>query len=606
MGIQNKPSLTRKRLSTLAVTTTLAAVGVGVIGTGAANAATTSGVAHSQDGSTPATSTTAAVVKSVKAGTGADSLTATADLTGTMIDPSVTDYTKVHVTLDWNEKGVDPVPVAMDSKTGLPVSDTATHTYLAAGTYHVTVTVDDGTGSPKTSTPFDVTVTAPAPVAKAPTLVAAVSAKTVTAGGSVTVSLTGSSVDPSTDATKAVTTISWGDKTDNSVITGDPSKIAAADVAKLTHTYTTAGTYHLTVDLVDSKGTKATEVAYDVTVSAKGVQVLRAAGTDRYATGLKISQHAWADAGKAATDPLHRQQAKAVVLATGDAFPDALAGVPLAKKAQGPLLLTDGMASTTNPDVLKEIQRILPTKDTTIFVLGGEKAISGGIQTELEGKGYTVVRLAGADRFGTALAIAQDPRAMNNPTHVILARGDEGTNHNGFADALAAGPYAANVFGGGNSAVVLSNNTTLDPATKAYVQSKLHVGDQNVAAIGGQAVTAINTIPGAGGLFVGAKGSDRYETAAMVASRFTTPGTVGVATGMKFADALTGGAYMASVGGPLLLTDPSALSGYTSAELGTLKADIHEVDIFGGTAAVSDDAAKAITTLLNVATIGEF
>jgi hypothetical protein len=470
MGIQNKPSLARKRLSTLAVTTTLAAVGVGVIGTGAANAATTSGVAQTQ--ADPTTTTTAAVVKSVKPGTGADSLSATADLTGTMIDPSVTDYTKVHVSIDWGEKNVDPVPVAMDSKTGLPTSETAMHTYAAAGTYHVTVTVDDGTSSPKTSTPVEVTVTAPAPVIKAPTLVAAVSAKSVVAGGAVTVDLTGSWVDPSTVPAKDTTTISWGDKTADTVITGDPAKLTAADIAKLTHTYAAAGTYPLTVDLVDSNNAKATQVAYDITVNAKGaVVVKRAAGADRYATGLTISQHAWADAGKAATDALHRQAAKAVVLATGNAFPDALAGVPLAKKAQGPLLLTDGAASTTNPDVLKEIQRILPTKDTTIFVLGGEKAISKGIQTELEGKGYTVVRLAGSDRFGTALAIAQDPRAMNNPTHVILARGDEGTNHNGFADALAAGPYAANVFGGGNSAVVLSNNTTLDPATKAYVQS---------------------------------------------------------------------------------------------------------------------------------------
>ncbi|NUR62706.1 MAG: hypothetical protein HOV87_29235 [Catenulispora sp.] len=599
--------MTRKRLSTLAVTTTLAAVGVGVIGTGAANAATNSGIAHSQDGTTPATSPHTAMIASASSGTTADDyLKATVDLTGTQFD-----LTKVPAgnmptaTITWKDGGTpQTVAIGMDGK---PVTPLQHFTYDKVGSYNITLTLDDGVAADATSTTKKIDIVAPTPVAKAPVLAATVTPKTVTAGGAVTVSLTGSSVDMSTDATKAVTTISWGDKTADTVLTGDPAKLTAADIAKLTHTYATAATYHLTVDLVDSNKVKATQVAYDVVVSAKGAVVVnRAAGSDRYATGLIISQHAWADNSKAATDTAHRQQAKAVVLATGNAFPDALAGVPLAKKAQGPLLLTDGMATTTNPDVLKEIQRILPTKDTTIFVLGGEKAISAGIKAELEAKGYTVVRLAGADRFGTALAIAQDPRAMNNPTHVILARGDEGTNHNGFADALAAGPYAANVFGGGNSAVVLSNNTMLDPATKAYVQSKLHVGDQNVAAIGGQAVTAVNSIPGADGLFVGAKGATRYETAAMVASRFTKPGTVGVATGLKFADALTGGAYMASVGGPLLLTDPSALSDFTSAELSMLKANVQEADIFGGTAAVSDDAGNAVAKLLNVATIGKF
>jgi putative cell wall-binding protein len=598
MGIQNKPSLARKRLSTLAVTTTLAAVGVGVIGTGAANAATTSGVAQTQADPTNASKTNL----KIDAEPGTDAGTAVATLTGT-IDPSAT-ASKVKVTIDWGDGKQDTV--ADGSLT--PSKMVWTHSYTEGKQYTVTLQVEDGIADPQALWQTSkVTVTAPTPAAKAPVLVAAVSAKSVVAGGAVTVDLTGSWVDPSTVPAKDTTTISWGDKTADTVITGDPAKLTAADIAKLTHTYAAAGTYHLTVDLVDSNNAKATQVAYDITVNAKGaVVVKRAAGADRYATGLTISQHAWADAGKAATDALHRQAAKAVVLATGNAFPDALAGVPLAKKAQGPLLLTDGAASTTNPDVLKEIQRILPTKDTTIFVLGGEKAISKGIQTELEGKGYTVVRLAGSDRFGTALAIAQDPRAMNNPTHVILARGDEGTNHNGFADALAAGPYAANVFGGGNSAVVLSNNTTLDPATKAYVQSKLHVGEQNVAAIGGQAVTAVNSIPGADGLFVGAKGSTRYETAAMVASRFTKPSTVGVATGLKFADALTGGAYMATIGGPLLLTDPSTLSDFTSAEIGALKATTQEVDVFGGPAAVSDDAVKAVATLLGVTTIGKF
>lgn len=61
---------------------------------------------------------------------------------------------------------------------------------------------------------------------------------------------------------------------------------------------------------------------------------------------------------------------------------------------------------------------------------------------------YKVVRLAGATRDDTALAIANDPRALNNPAHIVLARGDD------FPDALAAGPYASDRQGTANATQV--------------------------------------------------------------------------------------------------------------------------------------------------------
>ncbi|GAA2019308.1 hypothetical protein GCM10009839_14670 [Catenulispora yoronensis] len=607
MGNHTNPSLARKRLSTLAVTTTLAAVGVGVIGTGVANAATPAGVGHTQVN--PALDT-AAALNSVKV-TGADGLTVTADIAGTQIAEAITDYTNVHVTIDWNEDHVDPQAIDVHPNSGdagKPASNSVAHTFKAPGTYHVTVKVDDGSGGAAKTATKDVTVFA------APTLVAAVSTKTPAPGSPVVVNLTGSSVDKS--AAGATTTIKWGDTASDSVLTGDPSKILTTD-AKLSHTYA-AGNYTLSVQLNDGLGnanSKTDAQTFAITVGANGkIVVNRASGSDhyatgdRYTTGLVIAQRAWADNGKAATDTAHRQQAKAVVLATGVAFPDALAGGPLAKKVGGPLLLTDGGAATTNPDVLKEIQRVLPptsatvpAASSTVYILGGEKAISTGIENELTAKGYTVKRLAGADRYETALKIAKD--GMGDPSRLILARGDEGTNHNGFADALAAGPYAANVFGG---AVVLSNGSTMDPATKAYVTSKLHVGAKNVGVVGGPAVAAIKTIPGSADLYSASFGNDRYETAAMLADKFPHNVTVGVATGLQFPDALTGGAYMASIGGPLLLSDPTALSDATAKKLGLIYTTTPEVDIFGGEKAVTPAVANAIATLVKVATIGKF
>ena len=590
MGNQNN-SVARKRLSTLAITTTLAAVGVGVIGTGAANAATGTPLAQTQDGTT--TVATAAAVK-VAPGTGSTSLTATADLTGSVVDPTAVGTATV--TIDWND-GKGPQPVTLDS-TGV-VKGTLTHTYAAAGTYNVVVSVDDGlkaANSVKTAT-ASVTVTDA-------TLAATLSAKTAAKNSPVTLSLTGSSVDKS--ITAAETTVDWGDKTAVVTFDGDPAAIKPTD-ARLSHSYTADGTYTVKVSLNDGLGTKTsvTTQTFTVTVGATGVVVDRASGNDRYGTGLAISQHQWASTG-VTTDT--REKAKAVVLATGNDFADALVAVPFAKKAQGPLLLTDGLAKTTNPAVLAEIKRILPTAGTNIYIAGGEKAVSSDIESQLKGLGYTVTRLSGPDRFATALQIAKV--GMADPSHIIVARGDEGDNGNGFADALSAGPYAADVWGGGNSAIVLSNFKTFDANTAAYVTSKLHPGSEKyVAAIGGQAAAAMETIKGSTGLYSSAVGATRYETAQQVAQAFEPTAKnapIGIATGTLFPDALTGGAEMATVGGPLLLTDPATLSAATKAELSDVAATAPSVTIFGGEKAITPAVANAIAALVKVTTIGKF
>jgi putative cell wall-binding protein len=591
MGNQNNHSVTRKRLSTLAITTTLAAVGVGVVGAGAANAATNSG---SPQANTQNNAAAPAAAVAVTPSTGLSSLTVTADLTGTTVDKNAA--TGATGTITWDTTaGAKTSPFTFDAN-GMPtaVKGALTNTYAAAGTYTVTVNVTDGNNT-TTSKTATVTVTDE-------TLAAKLSATSATKSTAVSLDLTGSSVDKSILNT-AVTTVNWGDKTTAATFAGDPSLIKTSDT-KLWHTFAADGSYTVTVTLDDGLKTKTSvqTKTFTVKVSETGVQVLQAAGATRYETGVQISAHQWASTG-VTTDT--RTQAKAVVLATGNDFADALVAVPLAKKVQGPLLLTDGMATTTNSAVLTEIQRVLPTKDTTVYLLGGDKALNTGIETQLQKLGYTTQRLAGPDRFATALQVAQ--KGMGDPTHVIVARGDEGTNHNGFADALAAGSYAANVFGGGNSAVVLSNFNTFDPTTQAYVQSKLHAGQENVAAVGGQAAAAMTTIKGSANTYVSAVGSDRYETAAKVAAAFLPNGKgaqIGVATGTVFADALTGGAYQATVGGPLLLTDPKVLPASTADAVAGFSTQ--EINIFGGNVAISPTVAKEIAALLKVTTIGKF
>jgi hypothetical protein len=320
-----------------------------------------------------------------------------------------------------------------------------------------------------------------------------------------------------------------------------------------------------------------------VAIAGFGPAVTRIAGVDRFDTGIRLSQRRW-NAGQAA----------AVVLARGDAFPDALAGVPLAAKKGGPLLLTS--PTVLNSEVATEIQRVLP-KGGTVYVLGGLGAISQSVQDSLTRSGYKVVRFGGTDRFDTALIIAKSPNAMGDPAHVIVATGLN------YPDALTAGPFAAGPFaaGGQPAAIVLSQDKTLGPATAAYVASKLPgstSASPNVAAIGGQAVTAVGAVLPRNA-YQQLSGADRYATAVKTADAFTSPSTVGVATGTAFPDALTGGAYMASISGPILLTDPAALSGPTASRLTTFGPSISTVDVFGGARALPDAILQNIAQVVH-------
>jgi hypothetical protein len=244
--------------------------------------------------------------------------------------------------------------------------------------------------------------------------------------------------------------------------------------------------------------------------------------------------------------------------------------------------------------VLAEIQRVLPAGGA-VFVLGGDSAVNPGIVTQLRSLRYVLTQFKGTDRADTALRIARD--GMGSPHHVVLATGT------GYADALAAGPYAAGPFAdgaGAPAAILLSNQATLDPATAAFLAGK------TVATVGAQAAKAW---PSAAKSF---SGTDRFDTAARVASQFTgafAGAQVGIANAIAaggnpgYPDALTGGAFMASVDGPIILVDgvdgflPPESASALAARSGNTRADV-----FGGTAVIGPQlAAHIVATLGGVA-----
>src|SRR5471032_2504633 len=194
--------------------------------------------------------------------------------------------------------------------------------------------------------------------------------------------------------------------------------------------------------------------------------------------------------------------------------------------------------------------RVLPAGGT-VYLLGGTAAIPASVATSLTSLGFVVVRYAGTDRDDTALKVAA---ALGSPGTVFLATGIN------FPDALSAGPAAASAHG----VVLLTDGSTMPAAVKAYLTA--HPG--TVYAVGGPAVAAD---PAATPL----QGADRYATAVAVANAiFSAPASVGVASGATFPDALSGGAYQAHAGGPILLTAPTTLPAATGSYLTGAKATI--------------------------------
>jgi putative cell wall-binding protein len=283
----------------------------------------------------------------------------------------------------------------------------------------------------------------------------------------------------------------------------------------------------------------------------------RIAGEDRVATAL------------AAADTIFKRATvrdevmpRTVVLARADSFADALAGTPLAAALNAPLLLTPG--DSLDPRVLAGIKRLAPA-GATIQLLGGTSALSPFVESSLESEGFKVRRLAGADRYATAVAIAQ---AIGTPRVLLLATGQT------FPDGLTAGAAAARVDG----AVLLTTGSAMPPATAQYLAAH---STTPVIAIGGPAAAAR---PSA----LAIVGTDRYDTSSRVAAAFfpVDAPIAGLASGETFPDALAGGANIAIFRAPLLLTRKLTLPAVVSDYL-----DSHTslaVQLYGGTAAIDD------------------
>ena len=80
----------------------------------------------------------------------------------------------------------------------------------------------------------------------------------------------------------------------------------------------------------------------------------------------------------------------------------------------------------------------------------------------------------------------------------------------------------------------------------------------------------------------------------MAAHFFGAPEQVGLASGVAFPDALSGGAHIARLGGPILLSNPGGLPAATTNWLRARRSSTVTVHVFGGTGALVADVDDQI------------
>jgi putative cell wall-binding protein/peptidoglycan hydrolase-like protein with peptidoglycan-binding domain len=292
-------------------------------------------------------------------------------------------------------------------------------------------------------------------------------------------------------------------------------------------------------------------------------------GADRYETAVKVSQAGYSPG------------VGAVVLATGEDFPDALSAAPLASAYDGPVLLTH--KATLDEVTAVEIARLTPGK---IFLVGLEPALVAQVEAafpELAASDGGIVVLAGTDRYDTARLVAAEVKArLGSVTGVIVAPGDS------FADALSAAPLAA----AQGWPILLTPGT--GPLPEATTQA--------LADLGAPAALVVGTRVGLGAPALAVTyiaGADRYDTCVRIAAYAVGQGLsysqLGLATGEKFPDALAAGPYLGKNGGVLLLTRSSSVPPVTSQVLLEHADEVQTVTYMGLESAVTGQVSLLLS-----------
>ena len=199
-------------------------------------------------------------------------------------------------------------------------------------------------------------------------------------------------------------------------------------------------------------GTRALGAGVEAGLRTAGVTTIRRlAGADRFATAAEVAR-----AMAASGSRTH------VVVASGEGshLADALGAGGPAGNAGRPILL-----STRDLFPAPSRQALADVGARNTVVVGGAASVSDAVAASLPSPS----RVAGADRFATAAAVAGHFFPTSAPPSLVLAAGAGG----GLVDALASGALGA--------PTVLTEAGRLPPSSAAFIASRSRTGSMTVA-----------------------------------------------------------------------------------------------------------------------------
>ncbi len=307
----------------------------------------------------------------------------------------------------------------------------------------------------------------------------------------------------------------------------------------------------------------------------------RIAGEDRYETALAVAEQMKEAKGVKAFDTFF--------VATGTNYADALSATALANKMGAPILLVNAKTGAYEEEVAEYIEQNAKSfKTTTVYVLGGYNAVSKDFEDMLYKLDVDVERLAGDNRYDTNLKVLEKYAARvetsaddwtdwttrdndglqitDRMETVLVATGDD------FADALSASATGYPVLLvddvlKASQREFLRDGLTLEVVGKKNTVTTYYAVDRYVVLGGTKAVSANvkNELAGRSytenaNAVVRLAGDDRYETNRVIINKLmvekaakSTYNYAFVATGLDYADALTGGVLAAQTKCPILL-----------------------------------------------------
>lgn len=215
---------------------------------------------------------------------------------------------------------------------------------------------------------------------------------------------------------------------------------------------------HTVEEVIVLGGESAIEPAVVDELVALGYTVHRRQGATRFETAIDIARQ---DAPTATTAVLARAFPAAGSTDETQAWADSIAAGAMAAELEAPVLLSQTEVLTGATRAYLEESAV-----EEVLLIGGTAALGQAVEDELRSMGLTTVRIAGGDRFETAVEIAARRGASTaaDASRVVLV---DGQAPDGWAAGFAAASHASDT----GAPIILTAGDVIPPATETYLEA---------------------------------------------------------------------------------------------------------------------------------------